>query len=119
MRKMILSFALAAMIIPVTMTSCKENNRNNRPDTERTNNDPAEDSDTWNKVKEKADRAVGDHEAALERAKQRVRNAEDNEREAIQEGNEDKAERARKEKRNAEKEIRELEQKIRDENLDR
>lgn len=121
MKKSILKMTFVALLT-IGFISCNNNPRTDRSDSldtrERTTTQDAQDS--WDhatdKVSEKANRLVGNYEKALEKARDRLQNAEDEIRKAIANGNADAEKRARDNKRDIEKEIQELQQKIRDEN---
>lgn len=123
MKKSILRIAFVALLIPIGLISCKNNNtrtdRSNSLDA-RENTTTRDAEDAWDhatdKVEEKANRLVGNYEKALEKARDRLQNAEEEIRKAITDGNADAEARARENKRDIEKEIQELQDKIRQEN---
>lgn len=122
MKKSILKILLVLFLIPLAFSACKDNNRNRADERldvrERTTTSDAADKidHAVDKVEEKANRLVGDYEKALEKARDRVRNADDEIRKAIADGDQKAEERARESKRNAEREIEDLQQKIREKN---
>lgn len=121
MKKSILKMTFVGLLI-IGFISCNNNPRTDRNEPldvrERTTTSDAEDS--WDhatdKVSEKANRLVGNYEKALEKARDRLQNAEDEIRKALADGNANAEQRARDNKRDIEKEIRELQEKIRNEN---
>lgn len=126
MKKSILILMIIAFILPVSLSSCK-NDKQRKQEVERARTGTMDDQDTprdqkaserkgsaMDMAEEKADRLVGDTKAALKKAEDRVKDAEDKIQKAIQEQNDKALERATKEKEKAEKEIETLKQKLKE-----
>ncbi len=119
---------IIAFIFPVSLSSCK-NDKQHKQEVESARTGTLDNQDTprdqkaserkgsaMDMAEEKANRLVGDTKAALKKANDRVKDAEEKIQKAIQEQDDKALERATKEKQKAEKEVENLKQKLNEKN---